>query len=97
MAEAKWNHIILTCKVDIPQWTARWRNDLGDVLCKDSCYWLIDRGVPKGRVFIYFIVQTELHLRVKRGASSDYMGTVGLHQDHLSQTDPCGHPTKAET
>lgn len=63
MAEAKWNHIILTGKVDIPQWTARWRNDLGDVLCKDSCYWLIDRGVPKGRVFIYFIVQTELHLR----------------------------------
>lgn len=34
---------------------------------------------------------------MKRGDSKDYMGTIGMHQDHPSQTDTCSHPTKGET
>lgn len=65
-------------------------------LCVDSC-WLIDHGVPKGRVFIELIFHIELLSRVKRCASNDYMGTSGIQGDHPSQTDACGHPTEAET
>ena len=49
--------MIVKDKVEyFPQWTARRREDQGDFICRNPWCWIINHGVPKGRIFMEFIV-----------------------------------------
>lgn len=67
---ARWEHITIKDEVDIL--TTVDSQVERDFLCWGSQRWLICHAVPRGRVTIEFIIQTELLLRAKKGAKNDY-------------------------
>lgn len=49
IAEARWDHLVIQDKVDIPQWTARWRSHLA-TSSERTPTMVIDNGIPKGKI-----------------------------------------------
>lgn len=49
IAEARWDHLVIQDKVDIPQWTARWRSNLA-TFSEGTPAVVIDNGIAKGKI-----------------------------------------------